>query len=898
MAPGMAFTNDKLARTLSQQPGLEPEQSWGPITLYRNREALPHIFPVQQVALMAGGLDGLVTLTYSDQENLANTGVVFLSQLSPSEIRSLGQLSSSKFIIQEGYLPELALSLAEGRHSIDPVLYTSVTNPDEGWTPYEWGWYHWQTLTSLKRVAFTLAPASLSMPVSVDGGVYEAFVRAYYSARASALTLSVDGRGIGEAMTAVGDEVGFRWVGLGEIELEAGNHTLRLDSNAGENFVSNIVLVEKGAFRKAQQEAQQLAEGKRVLILSEPSLETPLEASWRKDAKELVIQALTQPQLTPRDLPFGAGLQDDILTLDVTFRHAASKEESLYLYSQIDGLDLRAATVLTLWVGVDSPSRQEIDIKAFLDTDEDGKHDVILRSRENGDWLATLRGRLPTEVEKLSFNLLEAARTLAPNRPSYRVVGLEIGFAKVGDMTGPRAGNYGFRVKSVQLEGPMAEAAVIPEKEMSPPALEGTGWRLDGEELATLAEKSPYPAPGGPYVSPEGLTYQVRKQEGLAILSFQFTRPANVVESLATLVTAPSVDLTRTPYLSLQAKVDKPQNQEIILRFFLDTNGDGKQDVTVRSYEWPEIANKLSGGLPTRFQRLDVNVLKMAQDSAPGKPSYLLVAFEIEYRKRGNTTGSQGGEYKFSVRDLGLVGSLPKEIRGEPWYSEDVGVSASQGTALVAAAPASPHTLTMDVPQPGEYVLSIRAKADSAGGGLGVRVGSERFQVFPGRDFGWHIAGPIWLSEGLARLSVEPQGTGKVYLDQLSLATRQGEGEKDRDAVVQATSKRLHYTKYEIDVKAEQPFFLVFAEAYDPGWRLRLEDGTTLRNYPAYSFGNLYLVERTGAFEMTLEFDRQRTYTLVQRVSFASVAVLLFLLVLPRVVWNWLWRRCHLFRSH
>lgn len=53
-------------------------------------------------------------------------------------------------------------------------------------------------------------------------------------------------------------------------------------------------------------------------------------------------------------------------------------------------------------------------------------------------------------------------------------------------------------------------------------------------------------------------------------------------------------------------------------------------------------------------------------------------------------------------------------------------------------------------------------------------------------------------------------------------------------------------------------------------------------SYQVYYFGNLVFVDRIGDMDMTMEFDKQKTFDLRKKVALALWLVLTVILVVPK----------------
>lgn len=268
--PEMRFTNEKLIRTLQQQKHIEQLDVMDSILIFSNERYLDHIFPVGQVELFAGDLDGLVSLSYTENLDLKTLGLVFVNQLSKEDFITLSNLPNVEVIIQDGHFLDLVLTAASREYVLSPVQYALETSPDEGWTLMKWMWYRWHYQAPLERLAFTFVHSNLDIPyLAKQNGTHEIYLKLYFGPDASSINLYIDDSKIGEVITKKPSDVGFRWAYLGSVYLNQGDHDLRIESADGENAIASVAIVPKEAMDEAQRIVVEMMRDKRTIILSE-----------------------------------------------------------------------------------------------------------------------------------------------------------------------------------------------------------------------------------------------------------------------------------------------------------------------------------------------------------------------------------------------------------------------------------------------------------------------------------------------------------------------------------------------------------------------------------------------------------------------------------------------------
>jgi hypothetical protein len=80
---------------------------------------------------------------------------------------------------------------------------------------------------------------------------------------------------------------------------------------------------------------------------------------------------------------------------------------------------------------------------------------------------------------------------------------------------------------------------------------------------------------------------------------------------------------------------------------------------------------------------------------------------------------------------------------------------------------------------------------------------------------------------------------------------------KTEDSYPEINYTKINPTKYEVKVKTDKPFFLIFSDSYHPLWRAYI-DGEEIQSIISYSFINGFYIQKTGEYEVTIEFIGQR----------------------------------------
>lgn len=94
--------------------------------------------------------------------------------------------------------------------------------------------------------------------------------------------------------------------------------------------------------------------------------------------------------------------------------------------------------------------------------------------------------------------------------------------------------------------------------------------------------------------------------------------------------------------------------------------------------------------------------------------------------------------------------------------------------------------------------------------------------------------------------------------------------------------KRIDPTRYEVQVEAEKPFILAFAEPYTPGWKAYV-DGKGVENIPLYSAINGFLVYTSGNLQITIEYSPQKWLNLGIAITTTTIVAGLIYLTKPNL---------------
>lgn len=115
---------------------------------------------------------------------------------------------------------------------------------------------------------------------------------------------------------------------------------------------------------------------------------------------------------------------------------------------------------------------------------------------------------------------------------------------------------------------------------------------------------------------------------------------------------------------------------------------------------------------------------------------------------------------------------------------------------------------------------------------------------------------------------------------------------KSQIPIATASAKILQLNKenpvlYTGRVRIDQPAFLIFKEAFHPGWKLELKKQSkvfkTDQHYIANLYGNAWWVEEPGEYDFKIKFEPQSKVTLGIYLAIFGGGILIFLMIFQRI---------------
>ncbi len=268
--PDEYYSNDKISETLSKQKDFQLIKTIDNIDIYNNTDFIPHLYPANEMFLVVGNLDAIMSMINMENINMKSISVVFIDQLSPQELILLDGLPNQRVLVSEDNYIGVPLSLIDPKYNIKYIEYIKEKDPTKGWILFDWPWHDWYLQTSINNMIFTMSKSNIEIPFNVENKQdYDIYVKTLKSDRSSSLTFYVDDAEIGDIVTYKTGQEKIEWVSLKIKDIIGGQHNLKIKSGGGEEYIAGLFISPSEEILKAQKRALEMLDKKKVILVSE-----------------------------------------------------------------------------------------------------------------------------------------------------------------------------------------------------------------------------------------------------------------------------------------------------------------------------------------------------------------------------------------------------------------------------------------------------------------------------------------------------------------------------------------------------------------------------------------------------------------------------------------------------
>ena len=243
----------------SSQKNLEKKIDFGQleeedrISVYENKNNLPHLYAPERIFVATGDLSGLVPLSFVDDFEFEKNVLLFSSELTRGDFERLANYKAAFLNVEERWLDFLLPFIGE-EFFIYPGLQSLGFR--RGWFPICQGWYDFWELSGVldkslgvRSIGEAEGDYNFFLP---EGARCEIYLEALSSEDSSEIFLGVDGAELGMVDLKSETARGFGWKKVGEVSLSSGQHTISLETGGGKNAVGRILVVPKEHLEEAR----------------------------------------------------------------------------------------------------------------------------------------------------------------------------------------------------------------------------------------------------------------------------------------------------------------------------------------------------------------------------------------------------------------------------------------------------------------------------------------------------------------------------------------------------------------------------------------------------------------------------------------------------------------------
>lgn len=191
--------------------------------------------------------------------------------------------------------------------------------------------------------------------------------------------------------------------------------------------------------------------------------------------------------------------------------------------------------------------------------------------------------------------------------------------------------------------------------------------------------------------------------------------------------------------------------------------------------------------------------------------------------------------------------------------------------------------LEVSTPFGGEYQFSVEAMSNSDDLKLIIYYDESATEIKLNSTEGGFkrfISKKVYLNEGTHKMNLAIStnyGGSQVTLRSFKVEYQAPETNTSTPNI---SVDKIDPTKYILHVESSTPFLVIFSEKYDPHWEAS-HNGQIFDHYKVNFFANAFWIEKTGSFDVIIQFTTQKLYQMGLMISFFTLAFLIALPIVP-----------------
>lgn len=260
--PRATWTNERLEQALSSWEEVSEKERMADnqTTVYSVKDPCRRLEAVPSASLSTGTLSDMVDLAeyLRTQPHYQQSVRLYTSQLSPSQFNELPHEAIARVEFSQNNLLDVTRLFLPT--TIPVNIRNTTRDAKEGFSPLEgWWWkdWHWAAVLDPSAIVSSrptvgIAGISIKTPES-----YELWIKAMQSRNGSELKIHLNRKDIKRVSTRNNVIQGLFWSRIPLGQLQAGDHTLEIETAGGENLIADMFLVPERDIPQAEYKTKQ-----------------------------------------------------------------------------------------------------------------------------------------------------------------------------------------------------------------------------------------------------------------------------------------------------------------------------------------------------------------------------------------------------------------------------------------------------------------------------------------------------------------------------------------------------------------------------------------------------------------------------------------------------------------
>ncbi len=172
------------------------------------------------------------------------------------------------------------------------------------------------------------------------------------------------------------------------------------------------------------------------------------------------------------------------------------------------------------------------------------------------------------------------------------------------------------------------------------------------------------------------------------------------------------------------------------------------------------------------------------------------------------------------------------------------------------------------IPKDGYYTIAIQTLTGSKTGKISIGIDNKKYDfnttTLGSSEYKYIYVGPLFLDKNHHKFTIESDGNDLTEVTHIFIYNDNNEKSSTLEEIFptsvespEINYKKTNPTKYIVSVLTDKPFTLTFRESFSPEW-VATSNGKVFDHFLTYSSLNGYLIDKTGNFDIIIEYKQQK----------------------------------------